>query len=461
MKITITGATGFLGQELTLQLIKEGHNVVALTRNKENAKKILPLPNNDIYQWEDYKQLPPKEAIKDTSVIINLMGENISNKKWSKGQKQKIYDSRVIATENLIKAINDYRENNLILYANASAIGFYSSNINQIHDEESPNGKGFLANVTKDWESQVEKLQKADRKLIVRIGVICGEQGGMLKKLLPIFRMGLAGPIGNGKQIISWIHLKDLANIFVKAISNSQYQGVINATAPNVCTNNQLTKAISKALGIYNIIPVPKFALKLSMGEMSSIAIDSINAIPKKLMALNHKFLYETIDKAMEDICNVGIFYGNKKKPHYLFKSAQYINKNIDDVFYFFSNINNLEKITPSYLKFKIIGENIEPPKKGLKINYKLNIRGIPVNWQSLILEWDEKKSFTDIQTKGPYSIWHHKHIFIPYKEGTIVLDEVHYRIPLGLLGNAITPLITNDIKNIFSYRRKTIPNLL
>jgi hypothetical protein len=169
-------------------------------------------------------------------------------------------------------------------------------------DESSNHGKGFLSKVCEDWEKEALKITKTKRTLITRVGVVFGNTGGALEKLLPVFKLGGGGPIGNGKQVMSWIHVKDLVNIYIKAIENDQYSGVVNAVSPEVTTNKEFTKALAQAVGRLALFPVPPMMLKIIFGEMSSIILDSQNIKAKALNDLGHNFLYPNVFDALSEI---------------------------------------------------------------------------------------------------------------------------------------------------------------
>lgn len=331
MKILITGATGFVGGHLIRELVKNNHSVKVLTRDasKYQTQNALPV---EYFSWNPEAELPPKEAFidkngnKDVDVAINLMGENISNRRWSTAQKKKIFNSRILGTNNLVSAINKYLQSPLELFISTSAIGLYEANTTETLNENGILGKGFLPNVCQEWEAAAQKIEKTKRLLITRVGVVFGNNGGALQKLLPIFKIGGGGPIGNGKQIMSWIHVKDLVNIYVKAIENEKYKGVVNAVSPNPISNAEFTKAFAKAVHRPAFFPVPPFMLRLIFGEMASIILDSQIVKPKALIDIEHRFLFPEIQDAMNEICNNVNLLGMPKSYNSI-ETAQYFEK--------------------------------------------------------------------------------------------------------------------------------------
>lgn len=302
MKILITGATGFVGKELTRKLQKMGHEIHLLTRDRKKAKSIFPEKEVSVFEWKNNLELPPLEAIAGINGVINLMGENIASKRWSGDQKRILKESRVNSTQNLIKLIENNLSTPLDFFISASAIGIYPVDNPSTLTEESMLGNNYLAELCKDWEKAIDNLTKVKRKVIVRTGVVLEKSDGALKKMLPPFKMGLGGPIGNGQQMMSWIELGDLVNLYVNAVTNINYNGIYNGVAPFPVNNLDFTKALGHALHRPAIIPVPTFALKLAFGEMSSIILDSQAIVSKRLGEVGFKFQHETIESALNTL---------------------------------------------------------------------------------------------------------------------------------------------------------------
>ena len=321
MKILITGATGFVGGYLIKSLVNQNHSVKVLTRN---ASKYQDRNSENVkyFSWNPTEELPPKSAFlddngkNDVDVIINLMGENISNRRWSANQKKKIFNSRIIGTKNLVEGMNTYLVEPIELFISTSAIGLYEANIPDVLNESGQLGKGFLTNVCQEWESAAHLATKVKRTLITRVGVVLGNNGGALQKLLPVFKLGGGGPIGNGSQMMSWIHVKDLVNIYTQAINNHNYKGVVNAVSPKPVSNAEFTKAFGKAVSRPAFFPVPPIVLRLIFGEMASIILDGQTVVSKSLKDLNHDFLFPDIQNAMDEICqNVNLLgFANNKE---------------------------------------------------------------------------------------------------------------------------------------------------
>ena len=300
MKIAITGATGFIGVELTKKILNAGHQVKILTRSRKRAMQKLPA-NVDIITWDAPHGEIPAGALNDIDGLINLMGENIGDKRWCQKQKNKLRDSRIKAGQKLATAIQRDKPDGLNVLISTSAIGYYPVNTATSLDENHSSTDSFLATLCQDWEQAAFTI-KAKRIVILRLGVVLGQSGGALAKLLPIFKLGFGGPILPGTQIMSWIHRQDLVNLYVQALSHPQYNGIINAVAPHPISNRQFSKALARTLSRPAFFPVPPIAIKLAMGEMSTLILDSQIVVSKKLAPLGFEFTYENIDSALKNL---------------------------------------------------------------------------------------------------------------------------------------------------------------
>ena len=294
MNILITGGTGFIGKLLTEYLGRSGHTLFLTTRNTARPGGFIQW--NSLTEEFPARQLPPS-----LDGVINLMGENIANKRWTPGQKRKLEDSRISATEKLIRGLAA-RPHEPSFFISASAIGYYPHNQQQAIDESVSKGEGFLSDLCHRWEQTLTLLPPSVRTATVRIGVVLGTRGGMLKKLLPIFKLGLGGTIGAGEQMMSWIHREDLVRALQTIAEDESYRGVFNLVAPQAVSNREFTKALGKALKRPTLFPVPPLALRLAMGEMSTIALDGQRIVPKALEDRGFRFNYPSIDQALANL---------------------------------------------------------------------------------------------------------------------------------------------------------------
>lgn len=276
----MTGASGFVGTTLTKFLIENGYIVVPIARK----------------ELSDHKKLT--ELIDGSYGVINLAGANIVNR-WSDAYKKLLYSSRLDTTAALILAIKESAQKPQVLIS-TSAVGIYK-NSKPYHEENGEYGDDFLANLCKDWESKAQEAnQYGVRTAIFRFGIILGE-GGALAKMVPPFRFGLGGTIGDGSQPFSFIHIEDLARAYLFALEGS-CSGVYNLTAPIVTTNKGLTQTLGRILERPTFFPVPKFVLRLIFGEGATVLTDGQTVIPKRLIEAGFIFLYPTIERALRAI---------------------------------------------------------------------------------------------------------------------------------------------------------------
>lgn len=293
MKIFVTGGTGFVGRRLCQALINEGHKLYILTRSKTgkaDSDEVTYLEGNPSIagDWQNY--------IKDCDAIVNLVGETIGQR-WNEEVKKRIRESRVTATKNIVSAIP---ENSNITLISTSAVGYYGFHEDEEIDETFHPGTDFLANIAKDWEAEALKAKtKNVRVVITRFGIVLGENGGMLEKLIPIFKSFLGGPIGTGNQWFSWIYIDDLVKAYLFLLNSKDLEGPFNITSPNPVRNKDFTKALAKALNVFAIFPIPPFAIKLAMGDFAEYSIKGQRVIPKRLLDLGFKFNYADIYSAL------------------------------------------------------------------------------------------------------------------------------------------------------------------
>ncbi|HXH73498.1 MAG TPA: TIGR01777 family oxidoreductase [Bacteriovoracaceae bacterium] len=300
MRVLVTGATGFIGKVIVKQLLDSGDQVVVLTSNI--AKAAIRLGSECKYfQWSDTNTLPPQEAFEGVDGVIHLMGESIANKRWDEEQKKKIYDSRIQSTSRLVErmAMLEKKPKTLV---STSAVGIYGDRGEEEITEKSAVANDFLAHVCKNWENEASRATSIGcRVSIIRTGVVLGKGGGALAKMLPIFKKGIGGPLGSGKQYMSWIHIDDLAALYIECLKNPVFNGVFNGTAPYPATNKEFSRALGKALHRPALIPAPNFAIKAAFGEMSSILLQGQKVLPAKSKEVKFRYRYPTLDMALKE----------------------------------------------------------------------------------------------------------------------------------------------------------------
>lgn len=460
MRILITGATGFVGTLITEKLLLAGYQIIVVTRNINQAKLKLPFPV-EYYQADLSKECLEGKELEDVDGVIHLMGENIFQK-WTGENKKKIWDSRVKATENLAKSINANMPR-CSFVVSASAIGYYKSveSDRDWIDEKSEVGDNFLSKLTKHWELAWSKLNPTVRKTILRFGVVL-DNGGAMDNLLSIFRLGLGSIVGNGSQWMSWIHRYDLVNM-IKFFVENDCEGEFNAVSDSPVSNREFSDLLGKFTNRPVLFSIPSFLLSLILGERASTLLDSYRVSNKKITALGFNFKYRSIENALVKICCYEQLVGEReKKFHHFFRNVQFIDKPTDEVFEFFQRKDCLEQITPPSLHLRKIFQSNNNMNPGTKLRYRLTPHKIPISWEIEILNWQPGKGFVDFQRKGPFQVWYHNHLFLSVVEGTLVIDEVKFRIPLGLLGDLFGKnIVDKDVKKLFSYRTQRIADSL
>jgi len=307
MKLLLTGCTGFIGRELIPLLIKEGHSLTVISRqSKGKLKAIANDQSINVIQMNPAKSSSwdkeeIQESLKNCEGVINLAGEPIAEKRWTTDHCKEITNSRIETTKNLIKNLRNQRKPPKVLI-NASAIGFYGSHPQTEFTEENIQGDDFLANLCKEWESSAKNKPRATRLLIVRIGIVLAKDGGALGKMLPIFRAGLGGPIGDGKQWMSWIHRTDLCNLIKESVKNSSWSGVVNGVAPNPVRMNEFSNSLGQVLGRPSLLAVPGPILKLILGDGARVVLEGQNVKTQRLNKLKFKFNFPMINEAFKSI---------------------------------------------------------------------------------------------------------------------------------------------------------------
>ena len=307
MKLLLTGCTGFIGRELIPLLIKEGHSLTVLSRqSKERLKSIANDPSINVIQMNpadssSWSKEEIQNSLKSCEGVINLAGEPIAEKRWTENQCKEIKNSRIETTKNLIENLRNQKKPPKVLI-NASAIGFYGSHPETQFTEESISGDDFLASLCNKWESIAKNKPRSTRLVIVRIGIVLAKDGGALGKMLPIFRAGLGGPIGDGKQWMSWIHRTDFCNLISESIKNSAWSGVINGVAPNPVRMNEFSNSLGQVLGRPSLLAVPGPILKLILGDGARVVLEGQNVRNHRLNKLKFKFSFPTISDAFQAI---------------------------------------------------------------------------------------------------------------------------------------------------------------
>lgn len=296
MKIAISGASGLIGRRLLKNLSAAGHSMHVLSRH---AGTNMP-PGVKLSAWDPVKSQPPEESLRDAGAVIHLAGEPVAQR-WTAQAKERIRESRVIGTRNMVQAIERLPRRPEALIC-ASATGYYGSRGDEVLNESSAPGGGFLPEVCEAWEKEAQAAEALGVRVVrVRTGVVLDPRGGALQRMLPPFRMGVGGKLGGGKQWMSWIHLEDLAAMFQFTLDHPM-RGAFNGVAPYPVSNSEFTSALGQALHRPAIFPVPAFALKVLFGEMAEILLASQRVAPVAAEAAGFRFRFPQLAPALADL---------------------------------------------------------------------------------------------------------------------------------------------------------------
>jgi uncharacterized protein (TIGR01777 family) len=301
MKVVVTGATGFIGVPLCRALRTAGHEVVALSRRADAARAILG-EGIAVAEWDARAGGAWEETLAGAGGIINLAGEPLAAKAWTPRQKESLRASRVDATSALVAAI-ERASSRPSVFVSGSAVGYYGPHGDETLTEESPAGEDFLAGVVREWEEATKGAEAAGVRVVrMRTGVVLGEGGGVLAKMLPPFRKFLGGPLGSGRQWLSWIHREDVIGIARWALVEDRARGAVNATAPHPVTMREFARTLGKVLGRPAAFPVPALALRALMGEMADIVLTGQRVLPAAAQSLGYSFRYPDLEGALRSI---------------------------------------------------------------------------------------------------------------------------------------------------------------
>lgn len=309
MRLFVTGASGFIGRRLLRELLRRGDSVVALTRRASNLEESGSAPGlaeNRLLVLEG----DPAEAgawqqqVARTDAVLTLAGEPVLGARWSDSFKRRIAHSRVEAVKRMVDTIGqlppDQRPSTLI---SASAVGYYGSQGDEELDEKSPPGTDFLARLCVDWEAAAEAASAHGVRVVrLRIGVVLGEGGGALAKMLPAFRAFVGGPLGPGNQYMPWIHQDDVLGLMLLALQRPEIQGPLNLTAPNPVTMKELAQTLGAVLHRPAVLSVPAAALKLALGEAAQTLLGSQRVIPRRAIELGYAFRYPLLAEALRAV---------------------------------------------------------------------------------------------------------------------------------------------------------------
>jgi uncharacterized protein (TIGR01777 family) len=298
MRVLVTGATGFVGKRLLGKLDRP----VVLSRDAARAEKSLSKFQVKAFPWDPTKP-PPAEAFDGIDAVIHLAGDPVAEGRWNEAKKARIRDSRVEGTRNLVATLRAIGRRPRVLVS-ASAVGLYGDRGDEQLDENSRPASDFLADVCRDWEHEALEARSLGMRVVpVRVGMVLGEGGGALGKMLTPFYLGLGSPLGSGNQYMPWIHIDDLVDIFLHAARHDHVTGPLNGVAPNPVTNREFTQTLGKVIGRWTILPpVPGVVLRTILGEFANVLLGSQRVYPVATKQAGYVFQHPELEQALRQI---------------------------------------------------------------------------------------------------------------------------------------------------------------
>ena len=297
MNILITGASGFVGTHLSRFLLEKNGSVTGIGTSRKHL-----LEQNGMFTWIPADTTKPgswQDSVPQADVIVNLTGRTIF-RRWTRRYKRQIHDSRILTTRNLVNALPP---DSKTIFLSTSAAGCYGSRGDDILDESAAQGDDFLATISIDWENEARQAEKKGaRVVLMRFGVVLAKGGGALGKMVPAFKLFAGGPVGNGRQWFSWIHMSDLIGAIEFLISKDDLDGPFNFTAPEPVRNVDFAKTLGRTLGRPAIMPAPAFVIRLLMGEMGGALLNSQRAVPDRLKLAGFRFQFPDAASALENL---------------------------------------------------------------------------------------------------------------------------------------------------------------
>jgi uncharacterized protein (TIGR01777 family) len=301
MRVIISGGTGLIGRRLAASLVKDGHQAIALSRDPQRRQEQMP-DGAQLVAWDAQSPQGWGELVDGADAIVNLVGENLSAKPWSPAQKRRIRESRLNGGKALVEAVRLAKNKPKVLIQ-SSGVNYYGPCGDEIITEDHPAGSDFLSQVCVDWENSTAEVEKMGvRRAVVRSGIVLDKNEGALPRFLLQFRLFAGGPLGSGRQWLSWIHPQDEINAIRFLIDHPEASGAFNLASPNPKTNRDFGKAIGRVLHRPALIPVPAFAIQLVFGEMSIVVLKGQRVVPQRLVEMGFQFSHPEIQEAVKDV---------------------------------------------------------------------------------------------------------------------------------------------------------------
>lgn len=436
--ILITGTDGNIGKEIVLELFKKKYQISILTADVNKSKIQMPLPvrfiGHDLYKFP----LETSQLLDIDTVLIIPPETKLATQK------------DLIIINNLMNSFVDKEVH--FVYLNSYKI-YKHSNTHITENSPVANSKRF------EYELKIEKSLSRETSTIIRSGFILHSENITLNRMIAKYRFYLGSRIKNDNYL-SWIHFDDLITNIEVLINTSNVRRVVNL-ASGSCKFSEIHGYANKAMDRTNFLRIPTFIAEMLKMKCKLLRDKSLEIKSIHTDILKYKFT--DFGVALKDICN-NIKTPTIAKPmfHYKYTKFQFIKKDIHEVFDFFKDAKNLESITPRKLEFKITSQSTPQINEGTKFTYTLKLNKVPFEWTTIIENWNPPHRFTDYQKKGPYQVWYHTHSFYECAEGTLMIDEVKYRLPLGFLGDLFGLwFVKKNVSDIFQYRFNVIRDLL
>lgn len=420
MRILIAGGSGLIGSALAESLLRDGHEVIILSRNPQKVKT-KPI-GAQFVAWDGITAQGWGELVDGADAIVNLAGASIAGEnplkmRWTAKRKDAILQSRINAGKAIVEAIQASQNKPEVL-VQSSAVGFYGPLRDEYVDEKNPKGDDFLSNVTQQWEDSTKAVEAAGvRRVVIRTGLVFSKDSGIFPLLALPFRLFVGGKLGSGNQYLSWIHIKDIVAAICFLIENKKTQGVYNLSAPNPVTNKRFAKTMGKVMRRPSFLPVPAFAMKLALGEVSTLALDGQRVIPNRLTDAGFSFEFPALEDALNEL-----IHGDMRFLH-----SFSVNASIEAVSDFHRDTRVLKQLTP--LPIIVQFKNVEQMQEGSMADFNLWFGPFPAPWSARHYDFDPPRGFKDVQLKGPFAYWDHQHTFVQIDDHTTdVIDDIQAR---------------------------------
>lgn len=466
MRVLITGATGFLGRALCLRLLRDGHQLKAWSRSPRAVAGALG-PEVEACGGDDDAL---EAALEDVDAVIHLAGEPVLPGRWTGPRKAALVQSRVGLTWRLVRALRALPRRPRALLS-ASAVGLYGDGGDAVLTEQSPPGQGFLADLCREWEAAARGAEDLGMRVVrLRIGIVLGRDGGALGPLAPLFRFGLGGPQGSGRQFVPWIHLDDAVEAMVRALQDEAVSGPLLLCGPDPVPQAELARALGRALRRPALLPAPAFALRLALGEAATALLEGQRAVPEGLRQLGFRFRFPTLDAALTDLLrddgaaelrplralldvDEGLPYLRARRPTWELRAAVDVPAPPAAAWGLLSDPAWLGPLTPPSMRM-----DLDPQARfevGAPFTHRLRLGPLRLPWTGRFVGIDPGRSFVDVQESGPWGCFWHRHgVEALPGGGARFTDRVLLRPPAGPIGELAMHLdLKARMMSLFAYR--------